>query len=1373
MATSLSFVTSHAFAVDDVRRLEQQAEAQFQRAQWSDAEASYLELLAAIESTDKVSLEMNRLRLRCWYQLEQLARQAGRPEEALRFALRTREAIARLPDAEIRLANLLHIAEYRVALSDDSEARATLQDLLAGRSGAFKTLPRLKAAYLLGVVDLRANQLEAANANFVVVEKELSKLLDQHRKSSFLPAADWLDLMQQRIAILEALPRADDAKFVLEELIAKVAGPTENRTDKSAAANRNDSPLFQAFLGLARHARLRRDTKAATQHLRNALSLTQQISARQRASAFRLLAMILEDHDPRLAREAWIDVTLKLAPRGGEAIDRKTSVGDLQSLIEGYSRADRLTEAIQIAERLVAREEERHGLQHRLTIAATTTLGELLARDGQLLRASELLERVLVADRQDDAPRKLVRVLMQLAAVRRAVGDLTTAESLLREAIDVTDKRMTADDPEHSLAKQQLAALLPSVGRFREAIALNQQLLDEAAKRGARADRLRAEILLNLAVIHQNQGLTESAAEYAANAARVTESVFGKEAWQLAGAHNVLAAISRDLGFPDQAKSNAETAIKLCQQHRRGQQSEAATAHQLLGSLAARRGDVSSAIGHWRSAANVFHARGQAAREAQLLSLIGGLALQTDDQTLAASALDQAETLLHERATSPLDCYVTWANQALRRSREGDLTEAIRLLQQAVNVAESARTETAGDAEAGRAKFFSQFAPAFERLVEWQLAAKQPEAAFRTAEQSRSRTQLDQLQLAGIDLKGTLTVESQQRLLPQERRLAQEQVRLRNQLADAIARQTRRGREAGELAGEAMPSEATSSSSTTKSSAKEACNDSASTSAVQVATPEGKDDVAVLQQELFDVEKTYAGVWRAIRDASPVYAQLMASRDSLCELSRVQKELLPPDMLMLFFHLGSRSSAVWIIDGSGKPVEVIPLQVTQTLPALQFQQPTNRREAAEINMDAKRSAFVGIDGESTEGRRTRKSLDDSLTALATDSTAELSENEETRGIVGRLSVDKGFLRRGLEPIPPGPLTREIAARLVTWYLAATVPMFPNNARGLSGTVATIKGQPITPSALTIVADTLLPTAVREAVARRRPKAIVIVPDGALHQLPFEALLLTAGPDAKYVLDEWPALTYVPSATVLARLTDRVPIDAASELRLLLVGHSGKKEEKRVGVVREGTTRAGTRFNAAPLPGVSSECQRIESLWPKHVTTLLDDDATESRVTGQMSSHRFLHLATHGFVDERADNLFGGLLLSADANGRDDGYLSYLDILRSDLTGCELAVLSACQTSIGPERPMEASTSLAQAFLAAGSRQVVASLWQVSDESTSELMADFYRRLAEDVSANRPLRVAAALHDAKQQLRKQAAWNSPAHWASFIFVGPAK
>ena len=415
----------------------------------------------------------------------------------------------------------------------------------------------------------------------------------------------------------------------------------------------------------------------------------------------------------------------------------------------------------------------------------------------------------------------------------------------------------------------------------------------------------------------------------------------------------------------------------------------------------------------------------------------------------------------------------------------------------------------------------------------------------------------------------------------------------------------------------------------------------------------------------------------------------------------MQRELLSSDTVLLFFQLGSQSSSVWIV--ASDSVEVIPLRISQTLPALQFREP---------------------------------------------------EKQPTRAITGQLAVDKGLLRRGLESIPPGPVTRDVASRLVTWYLAATVPFTPSGTRGLAGTVATVKGAAIEPSSLTLVADTLLPPQVREAIQQRKPKRLVIVPDAALHQLPFESLLLSAGPRTRFVLDEWPPITYAPSATVLAQLARRSSLAKNEARHLLLVGHSPAEVS-----------------SSAPLPGVTAECRRIAATWPKSVTTLFDREARKSVVTRQLSAHQILHLATHGFVDEQADNLFGGLLLAADENGDDS--LSYLDILRTNLTGCELAVLSACQTSVGPERPMEASTSLAQAFLAAGAQQVVASLWHVSDESTAELMSDFYQRLAEDAAAGRPLRVAESLHAAKRHLRQSADWNSPAHWASFVLVGPAK
>lgn len=1160
-------------AADDPRTLEVTANTHFQQGRWSEAEAAYLELLAVAEAQTKPTAESERQRLRCWNQLEQLARRTGRPDDALRFALKTREAIARTADDDSRSRNSLQIAEYQLALSEDSEARATLDDLLAGKFGSLKTLPKLRAQYLLGVVEHRGGNFPAARKNWQLAEQSITPLLDRHRKTPFLSPSDWLDLQQRLIAICEAQHRNDEAKRSLQEFVAKFSSPN-SQTEKASDEARSDSPLFQALLSLARHARLRQDSAAVAQHLRTALQHTHRVSAQDQSAAIRMLATVLGD--------------------------------------------------------------------------------------GDLPAAEELLRRAIATHEAANQPREQFRALLQLASIRRSLGDLADAERLLRTAIELADQRIPLTDPDRPLAKRQLAALLPSAGRFREAISLNQQLLDEAQQRGPRGDRLRADILLNLAIIDRNQGLTESAADKAQQAARLIDATLGPDAWPLAAVHNVLSAIHRDLSQTDEANTHAQAVLRLCQNHGKNHDSEAATAHQQLGLLAAHRSDFSTATAHWKSAAEIFRSRGQASREAHILSLLGGTALRTNDRELAAAALDHAEKLLSQRSASPLDRYVVLANQAVRHAHEGDLEEAIRLLQQAVDIAESARTETAGDAEAGRARFFAQFAPAFERLIEWNLQSGHTAEAFLAAEQSRSRTFLDQLQLAGIDLKATLPQEVQRRLLPQERTLAQRQQQLRQELANGKTSQSDR-------------------------------------------SVEPEKSVAAQQHDLDQNERDYAKVWQAIRDASPLYNQLLAGRESLCDLSRVQRELLPSDTLLLFYQLGGQSSSVWIIGSDPDVVEVVPLHISQTLPALQF------RESA---------------------------------------------NKPTRGIAGHLAVDKGLLRRGLDPIPPGPVTRDVASRLVTWYLAATVPFTPSGSRGLSGTVATVKGEAIQPSSLTLVADTLLPPHVREAVQRRQPKRLVIVPDAALHQLPFEALLLSAGPRTKYVLDEWPPISYSPSATVLSQLARRAAAATSTERRLLLVGHSPSDTS-----------------GLAPLPGVATECRRIASVWTKPVTKLLDREASESLVTRQLPLHSVVHLATHGFINEQADNLFGGLLLAPEQDGDDS--LSYLDILRTDLTNCELAVLSACQTSVGPERPMEASTSLAQAFLAAGARQVVASLWHVSDESTSELMADFYKRLAEDAAEGRPLRVAESLHAAKRHLRQSADWSSPAHWASFVFVGPAK
>ena len=162
------------------------------------------------------------------------------------------------------------------------------------------------------------------------------------------------------------------------------------------------------------------------------------------------------------------------------------------------------------------------------------------------------------------------------------------------------------------------------------------------------------------------------------------------------------------------------------------------------------------------------------------------------------------------------------------------------------------------------------------------------------------------------------------------------------------------------------------------------------------------------------------------------------------------------------------------------------------------------------------------------------------------------------------------------------------------------------------------------------------------------------------------------------------------------------------------------------------------------------------------------------MTGAVAGRRFLHLAAHGFVDERYGNLFGALALAPPPPGReapgDDGFLELHEVYQLPLKDCELAVLSACETNAGPQRPLEAGVTLAGGFLAAGARRVVASHWSVEDRSTAELMAAFFEQVTAARGDGR-VSFARALQKARQQVRSRPEWSAPFYWAPFVLLGP--
>ncbi len=119
-------------------------------------------------------------------------------------------------------------------------------------------------------------------------------------------------------------------------------------------------------------------------------------------------------------------------------------------------------------------------------------------------------------------------------------------------------------------------------------------------------------------------------------------------------------------------------------------------------------------------------------------------------------------------------------------------------------------------------------------------------------------------------------------------------------------------------------------------------------------------------------------------------------------------------------------------------------------------------------------------------------------------------------------------------------------------------------------------------------------------------------------------------------------------------------------------------------------------------------------------------------------------------------------------------MSVNEIFNLPLSGCELVALSACQTNVGPDRPLEAGSTIAQAFLAAGARRAVCSHWNVDDKSTAELMGTFFEQIAH-ADGKDPISYAKALREAQLKVRndksQNAKWSSPYYWAPFVLIGP--
>jgi CHAT domain-containing protein/Tfp pilus assembly protein PilF len=286
------------------------------------------------------------------------------------------------------------------------------------------------------------------------------------------------------------------------------------------------------------------------------------------------------------------------------------------------------------------------------------------------------------------------------------------------------------------------------------------------------------------------------------------------------------------------------------------------------------------------------------------------------------------------------------------------------------------------------------------------------------------------------------------------------------------------------------------------------------------------------------------------------------------------------------------------------------------------------------------------------------------------------------------------------------------------------------------------------------------------------KNLIIVPDRALNYLPFETLVTDEGGKTgpagfRFLLEDY-RISYAPSASTLVSILDRGERPEAG-MDLLSVGSplmSGLVEE--AGEAKSGENilleyYRGRRFALQPLEFASREMSSISRRVAREYRSILSrGQATEDRVkAADLAGFKILHFATHSLLDENAAGR-SALVLAREAGSIEDGFLQAGEIYNLKLNA-DLVVLSACQTARGKMGKGEGVQGLARAFFCAGSKSVLASLWNINDRSTATFMKLFYGGLAGGKTVQEALRLA------KVEMCRSGN-NRPYYWAAFVLIG---
>jgi len=278
--------------------------------------------------------------------------------------------------------------------------------------------------------------------------------------------------------------------------------------------------------------------------------------------------------------------------------------------------------------------------------------------------------------------------------------------------------------------------------------------------------------------------------------------------------------------------------------------------------------------------------------------------------------------------------------------------------------------------------------------------------------------------------------------------------------------------------------------------------------------------------------------------------------------------------------------------------------------------------------------------------------------------------------------------------------------------------------------------------------------------------ILIVPDGPLQTLPFCALLRTRN----HYLVEWKPIHTITSVTVYGEIKKMRQEKANGPVQLVAFGdprypaaHTNSPQNSENMELRSELNQG---LLLTPLPFSRDEVQAISEFFPNQSRIYLGDDATEERAKSMDRDARYIHFATHAYVDEKFP-LNSSLVLTLPeqlSDGVENGLLQAWEIFEQLRINADLVTLSGCDTGLGKERAGEGLIGLTRAFQYAGAHSVLATLWQIPDASTAVLMKHFYARLKSGDNKDE------ALRHAQIEFLHLPQFSRPYYWAAFSMSG---